>query len=151
MASLSDLGWVYLALLAFFGAVFVAIVIVLARNARAHAAASVPPPPPATGGTLREAMSRPGAVHDPYVLRFVNDADGQQAGEAISMTDDALVVKREGAWHAVPLEQVHIEGDDLVARDVDWDAAKEKGEAWRAEQAAKHDALEFDAEAKQDE
>lgn len=143
MASLSELGWVYVALLVVFALIFVAVIVALARQHR-DSAPALPPPPPATSGTLREAMAAPGAVPDPYMVRFVDDEKGERMGETISLTADHAIVKRDGAFHAVPLESIRVTPTTLVATNVDWEKARREGEAWRAEQAAQHEALKFD-------
>lgn len=141
MASLTDLGWGYLALLVLFAAIFIAVLVMLIRNP--PAARTVPAPEPAVAGTLADAMAVPGAVPDPYLLRYVIDDAGARIGESLAMTKERLIVKREGDFHAIPLGNVTIEGADLVARAVDWESAKRDGEAWRVEQAAKHDPLDM--------
>ena len=101
--------------------------------------------PPVTRGkatTLAEHLSSEEVDSNAFLSRFVHTASGEQVGETVAITDEAIVLKREGTFFLVGLDAI-LEKDGVLLADanIDWDAAEEAGEAWRA---ASEDAIEYD-------
>lgn len=95
---------------------------VRARREQTPADAGGGPPP-------EEAEKRPG---EDLLLKFVEDADGKRYGETVAVEKGNLIIKDGQTFYEAPV--AHFEKSPqgvLVKDDVDWDAAKEAGEAWR--------------------
>ncbi len=73
-----------------------------------------------------------GAGFDHLLLRFVHDASGERKGETVAVEGDQVIVKNQEAFFQVPANQLEESGAGLkIAGDLDWDAARRAGEAWR--------------------
>lgn len=91
--------------------------------------------------TAEEEEKRPG---EDLLLKFVEDADGKRYGETVAVEEGSLIIKDGQDFYKAPVDR--FEGSPqgvLVKDDVDWEAAKEAGEAWR-ERSTK--VIEYDEE-----
>lgn len=163
LSASEPMGWLFIGLAVVFGLVLGALIIYVARaqaeteDTTTPAASGPAPdegeddeeeddePAPLTDPTpLRERIDDDGVNPNTYLARFVEEADGEEVGETVGVTDDHLVVKSDGDFHALPLEDVIEEEERLVADDdIDWDAAADAGQEWADGQ---EDRVEYDDE-----
>lgn len=96
------------------------------------------------GETVGEMLASE-AIDDTELLsRFVLDAEGDEVGETMTVTEDEVVLKREDGFFAVdPDEVIEKDGSLLLDPNVDWDEAEQRGESWRE---ANLDRMEYDEE-----
>jgi hypothetical protein len=154
-------GWLFIGLAVVFGLILGALVVYAVREGllgseeAATAGSAAEPdeaedeeddePAPLTDPTaLRVRIDEDGVNPNTYLARFLEEQDGEEVGETVGITDDALVVKDGDDFLALPLEDVIEEEERLVAGDdVDWDAAAEAGEEWAS---GEEDRVEYDDE-----
>ena len=96
------------------------------------------------GETVAE-MLESEAIDDTELLsRFVLDAEGEQVGETMTVTEDEVVLKRDEGFFAVdPDAVIEKDGNLLLDPNVDWEEAEQRGESWRE---ANLDRMEYDEE-----
>jgi hypothetical protein len=95
----------------------------LTRSARAQPAAAAAAP----------SASMAGAGHDELLLRFVTDAAGTRQGETVAADGDHIILKTPQGFASVPAGRLRPDGAGLrLEGDVDWEAARRAGEAWRS-------------------
>ena len=86
----------------------------------------------ARGDSLAAAIAAPEVDRTAYLSRFVVNAKGDRVGETVGFYEDQVVLKEAGAFFLVPATEVLDKDGNLVATaDIDWDAAKARGEEWR--------------------
>lgn len=97
---------------------------------------------PGKGRSLREMAAHEEINESELLSRFVVNAKGDTVGETVALEPEQVVLKKEGAFYAVSLDDV-IEKDGMLLVDakIDWAAAEAAGETWR-EQA--YDEMEYD-------
>lgn len=96
------------------------------------------------GETVAEMLASE-AIDDTELLsRFVLDAEGEQIGETMTVTEEEVVLKREEGFFAVdPDAVIEKDGNLLLDPNVDWEEAERRGESWRE---ANLDRMEYDEE-----
>lgn len=73
---------------------------------------------------------------EPFLLKFVHHG-GDVVGETVAVDGDWLVLKQAGVFKSVPVDQAEVAGEEVVLHgEVDWDAAIERGQAWRDQKTA---------------
>jgi hypothetical protein len=96
------------------------------------------------GETVAEMLASETFDDTELLSRFVRDADGEEVGETMTVTEDEVVVKQDGEFFAVdPQAIIEKNGNLVLDPNVDWDEARERGEAWRE---ANLDRMQYDEE-----
>lgn len=87
-----------------------------------------------TGRTLAEMAANEEVDDTELISRFVHDTDGEQLGETMTIDDGEVILKRDGDFFSVPPDAIIEKSGTLLAdANIDWDEAREAGEAWEDE------------------
>jgi hypothetical protein len=97
-----------------------------------------------TGRTLAEMAANEEVDDTELISRFVHDLEGEQLGETMTIDDGEVILKRDDGFYSVPPDAVIEKSDTLLADpNIDWDDARDAGEAW---EEANLDRMEYDEE-----
>lgn len=94
------------------------------------------------GRSLAE-MAADDEVDDTELIsRFVLNTEGDRVGETMTITDGEVILKREDGFYSVAPDAIIEKNGTLLAdANIDWDAAREAGQAWEDENL---DRMEYD-------
>lgn len=120
-----------------------------AKQAREQAQERAEEPEPDTenlarggGRTLAELAAHDDVDDTELISRFVVDSSGDRLGETMTVTEGEVILKRDGEFFAVPPDAIIEKSGTLLADgNIDWDRAREAGEAWQDENL---DRMEYD-------
>lgn len=97
-----------------------------------------------SGDTMAEMLANDEIDDMELLSQFVHDSDGETVGETMTVTEDEVIIKREGDFLAVDPESIIENAGQLVLDpNVDLEAAQDRGESWRE---ANLDRMEYDEE-----
>lgn len=87
-----------------------------------------------TGRTLAEMAANEEVDDTELISRFVHNMDGEQLGETMTIDEGEVILKRDGDFFSVPPDAIIEKSGTLLAdANIDWDEAREAGEAWEDE------------------
>lgn len=96
------------------------------------------------GESMAEMLASEEFDNTELLSRFVHDSEGETIGETMTVTEDEVILKKDGEFLAVDPEAViEKEGQLLLDPNVDFDEARQRGEDWRE---ANLDRMEYDEE-----
>ncbi|MDX1612335.1 MAG: DUF5749 family beta-barrel protein, partial [Candidatus Thermoplasmatota archaeon] len=97
---------------------------------------------PGKGRTMAQLAKNEEVENASLLSRFVLNASGDTVGETMALEGDQVILKTDEGFASVSLEDI-IEKDGmlLVDANIDWDAAREAGQAWKQ---ASTDEMQYD-------
>ncbi len=94
------------------------------------------------GRTLAEMAAHEEIDNAELISRFVLNGQGETVGETVTVTEEQVILKRDGTFFAIEPDTVIEKNGTLLAdANIDWEEAEQAGEQWRE---ANMDRMEYD-------